>query len=567
MHVHKRRLARWLLALGTIVVAVAAAELVLRVLGLPSQAQSFRFLGSELVGDEFVADDELFWRLAPDGAYEVNALGLRGWLPQGAKRPRDLRIACVGDSCTFGAAVRYEETWGVLLERSVQAALPGRRVESILAGNPGYSTHQNRLLYERHVLPLAPDVTVLYVGGWNDYVAAVGSSDRERTEHRESRWRSLRVVQLLSRAEAGDRDEVMEAFSRGEAPLGRRVPLPEYEANVRAMIASARQAGSVVLMVSAPLTQASLLRHPIARDYRAATIAIAREAAVPIFDAPARFQELHERAPPEWRSLPHGEWPCLGDWVHPTVAGHQLIADGLFDLLRQESPSLFTDSGRAPDTTATIVSLEPRQLEVFDAAILRVRGHGFVRQGGIDRIWLGDAWLRDFTIIDDATIDVRVTRALRPGDHFLELLTAGGRARSPTTLQVIAPPLQASIERSGERITIEMTCIGQPGWRGTLWLSHALRQEPAPTNYGPFALLAELDGRPPGFPMTPFYFNRLQLISRQGRFDADGIWKERIEHALPANLEAICMQAWLVNPAIHGDAVLSQAVRLAIPPR
>jgi hypothetical protein len=134
-------------------------------------------------------------------------------------------------------------------------------------------------------------------------------------------------------------------------------------------------------------------------------------------------------------------------------------------------------------------------------------------------------------------------------------------------LRVIAPPLRATIQRSGDRVAIEVTCTGRPGWRGTLWLSHALRAEPAPTSFGPFALVAEPDGRPPGFPNTPFYFDRLQLITRQGSFDADGIWKERIEHDLPASLEAVCMQAWLANPTIRGDAVLTQAVRLAIPPR
>lgn len=562
---HRRVAMRWLLAACATVVTLAAAELALRVLGLPAQIESFRFLGAELGGDEFVADDELFWRLAPGVDYEVNALGMRGWLPQGAKGSHDLRIACVGDSCTFGVAVRYEETWGVLLERALRAANPGRRVESILAANPGYSTHQNRLLYERHVLPLAPDVTVLYVGGWNDYVAAVGPNDPERTARRESHWYASRIVQLLSRPDAGDRDEVMAAFHRDEAPFGRRVPLPHYEDNVRAMIAAARSVGGVVLMVLPPLTQASLQRHPSALAYRAATTALARAANVPIFDAPARFQEAHEGAPPEWRARPQGEWPCLGDWVHPTVMGHRVIAEGLVELLRQHWPALLDGGTGAP--TPTIDTVTPGELTLFATSRLRIRGRGFAGSSGVDRIWLGDAWLRQFEVLDDTTIDIPLTRALRPGDHALELLSAAGTVRAPTPVRVIAPELQATIERTGERIAIAITCAGRPGWPGTLWLSPALRAETAATRYGPFALVAEPDGRPPGFPTTPFYFDRLRLIARPGQFGVDGLWKERIEHDLPANLDAVCLQAMLVNPSLHGDAVLTQAVRLVIPPR
>lgn len=561
---HRRVATRLLLATCATVVTLAAAELALRVLGLPAQIESFRFLGAELGSDEFIADDELFWRLAPGVNYEVNALGLRGWLPRGAKGAHDLRIACVGDSCTFGVAVRYEETWGVLLERALRAVNPGRRVESILAANPGYSTHQNRLLYERHVLPLAPDVTVLYVGGWNDYVAAVGPNDRERTARRESRWHASRIVQLLSRSDAGDRDEVMAAFNRDEAPFGRRVPLADYETNVRAMIAAARDIGSVVLMVLPPLTQASLQRHPSALDYRAATTAIARATNVPIFDAPARFQEAHAAAPPDWRARPQGEWPCLGDWVHPTVMGHRVIAEGLVELLREHWPALFDGGSGAP--APIIDTVTPGELTWFAAPSLRIRGRGLA-SGGIDRVWLGDAWLREFDVLDDTTIDVPLTRALRAGDHVLELLTPAGTVRAPTPVRVIAPELRATIARTGDRIAIEVTCAGRPDWPGTLWLSPALRPEPADTRYGPFALVAEPDGRPPGFPLTPFYFDRPHLISRQGRCGADGIWRERIEHDTGANLEAVCLQAMLVNPAVHGDAVLTQAVRLVIPPR
>ena len=563
------------LALVAAVGAAGAGEAGLRALGLPREEAAVPFLGPELASEAFVPDEELFWKLKAGPGSEANELGLRGWMPRGPKGPRDLRIACVGDSCTFGVGVRYEESWGVLLERALQEALPGRRVESVLAGNPGYSSHQNRLLFERHVAPLAPDVTVLYVGGWNDYVAAVGRSDRERSARRRDRWRSLRLVRLFAREDAGDRDAVMEAFRRDEAPHGRRVPLPDFDENVRAMIAAARGAGGIVLIVLPPLTEASLRTHPIAHEYRAATRTIARDAGVPLLDAPARFRELHAFAPPELRELPKGEWPCLSDWVHPNEVGHRVIAEGLFELLRRDHAVLFVDGATAPgagidagggaDARPAIEAVEPAELPLFEAAGLVIRGSGFARPGAFDRLWLGEAWLRDFTVVDDGRIEARVERALRPGDHLVELITPAGLVRSAAPIRVRAPPLRATIGRADDQVVIEASCAARPDWLVTLWFSTALRPEPAATRFGRFELAADPDGRPPGLPAAPFFFHRLKLFAHRSFCGADGAWRERIELDVPDDVEAICMQAWIVAPDRQGDAVLTEAVRLVVP--
>ncbi|HEU4420120.1 MAG TPA: hypothetical protein VFT55_14390, partial [Planctomycetota bacterium] len=104
-------------------IGLVAVEALLWLLGLP--ADEAPFLGIEFESGTFTADPERFWRLDARGTtYAVNEVGLRGWWPATGKRAAEHLIVCVGDSCTFGAGVRYEDTFGMRLERLVQAALP-----------------------------------------------------------------------------------------------------------------------------------------------------------------------------------------------------------------------------------------------------------------------------------------------------------------------------------------------------------------------------------------------------------------------------------------------------------
>ena len=64
--------------------------------------------------------------------YFVNAHGLRGPWPAVERRPNELRIVCIGDSCSFGSGVRLDQAYGHRLEYRLQEALPGRIVSTTL---------------------------------------------------------------------------------------------------------------------------------------------------------------------------------------------------------------------------------------------------------------------------------------------------------------------------------------------------------------------------------------------------------------------------------------------------
>lgn len=95
--------------------------------------------------------------------YAINAYGFRGPAPAMPKPPGVVRIACLGDSFTFGEGVRYEDTWpSVLAKRLNEEGLAGAdRVDAINAGVQGYGLLDCLLWYGIRIEKFDPDIIVL----------------------------------------------------------------------------------------------------------------------------------------------------------------------------------------------------------------------------------------------------------------------------------------------------------------------------------------------------------------------------------------------------------------------
>jgi lysophospholipase L1-like esterase len=512
---------RILLLVGGLVGALALAEVAVRALGLPRKP-AFQFLGPVLDRDDvFVEDPLLFWRLHPRTPHFVaNELGLRGWLPRGEKRSSNLRIACVGDSCTFGFGVRYEESWGVVLEQLLQTRFPHTRVESILAGLPCYSTLQNRVQYEREIAPLRPDLTVLYCGSWNDFTPAVELTDAQRLARNESRARNplwgSRLVQLAARVLGEEAPKTAEAERAlvERAPHGLRVAKDEYADNLRALIAAARAIGSAVIVVLAPHPAKTERQRPIALEYRDLTRAVAIAAGTPVLDAPALLRD----AQPPPADAPYGVW--FDDWVHPSIAGHRAIAEGLAALYRPE--------GGVHGTIEHLAAIEPPEIELFAGEALTIRAAQPLA-GMLERVWLGGTWLREWTA-DDGGARIALGDLCETGELTLRAITTRGVGSG--TVRVQPPRIRVTTERSATGVRVRAEGRGPPGWFVGVWLSGLQREQPAPTQWGPFQLEDFGDG--------PFALERLTLPRLAGKVGADGRW--RIESVLSseqlANLPA-----------------------------
>jgi lysophospholipase L1-like esterase len=125
-------------------------------------------------------DDQLYFvnrpgarfRYAKEGEYAVdivyNAWGYRGPIPGPSPAPDTTRILLIGDSQTEGLQVRYEETYGAVLGRALEGALPGRRFEVVNLGVSAYGTHQEVLTLRRYGARVRPCWVVLGLYPGND---------------------------------------------------------------------------------------------------------------------------------------------------------------------------------------------------------------------------------------------------------------------------------------------------------------------------------------------------------------------------------------------------------------
>lgn len=350
------------LVLGAVatLVALAVTEVLLRVLDLP-RARS-EFVAMDFSSGAYEFDAQRLWRLARDpSGGSANDEGLRGWLPSGPKTDAEWRIACVGDSCTFGTGVEHSQTYGVQLASLLERAHGERRVHSALLALPGYSTFQDRVLLEQLAARVDPDVVVLYCGAWNDYSPALRLTDAQWAEEftSQSRWRLPRVAAALLREDVHETARVQrDAFERGEQPAVRRVPLVAFRANVRDMLTRARAIGADALVVLPPLPAYTRTRYPIAESYRAALRELASEHGVEVLDAQEVFDSFRSRLPDGFRQHLRADRFLFVDWAHPSVAGHALLARAMLARLAQRAG---VEVEPAPDV-APIVSDVSREM-------------------------------------------------------------------------------------------------------------------------------------------------------------------------------------------------------------
>ncbi len=115
----------------------------------------------------FVPDADLGWRHRPgfrgwlyDYWVEINAKGLRGPELAYERGPNEFRILLLGDSIAFGFGLRYEETFGHLMERDLAERVAGRKPVVILGAVTGYSPWQQLILLRREGLRYQPDLVL-----------------------------------------------------------------------------------------------------------------------------------------------------------------------------------------------------------------------------------------------------------------------------------------------------------------------------------------------------------------------------------------------------------------------
>lgn len=165
---------------GVLLVAVLFLELAGRLINLAERRQ-FREIAEKSL---FRPDPLLGYALKP--SFRIDYGGTTpvetdrfGWRDREYRREKGagvFRVVCIGDSRVFGLGLRAEETYPKQLERLLRERYPGRTIEVINAGVPGYTSREGVVLV-REILPaFAPDLVI----------ASFGHNDRWKSADRQS---------------------------------------------------------------------------------------------------------------------------------------------------------------------------------------------------------------------------------------------------------------------------------------------------------------------------------------------------------------------------------------------
>ena len=189
------------------------------------------------------------------GEIRINSDGFVG--PElGRAGATGLRVVALGDSCTFGEG-DGQHTYPAMLGRLLDEQRPGGfEVEVVNAGLSGIGSEQALRRLRNNVLPLSPDVVVVFIG-WNDLMKYGPRAQSEQAwDGRLARsvdglWlvRGLRKLYgyYLRPALADPVTEPRESAG----PLDSLVPT-YFERNLAAIVKDARGSGASVVLATLP---------------------------------------------------------------------------------------------------------------------------------------------------------------------------------------------------------------------------------------------------------------------------------------------------------------------------
>jgi len=331
-------------SVAALLIAIAGAELAVRLLGVPERVYpDYRVVTAQLDGaileHNFLQPHPTrLWQNTP-GKGEVDARGYRRTL-QPEPTGDALRVLFLGDSVTYG----HDAAWDESLP-SAAARLAGGRVVSVNAGVVGYSSFQG--LQTLRVDRPHRDADVVVVSFYQNDEDEGCLHDVQLYEHNRrllrtdsllagSRLHNLWALRRLSREEARS---LMQPHCDDGQLL--RVPPEDFTANLVAIHAEVERAGAQTLFVAQPANPVTLLRQPHYGAYREAFERAVAQTGAPSLDLP----ELSLAADPaEVGHLFLDRHKC-----HLTPAGYEHLATRILESLEAMTGRALLDTpGGAP---------------------------------------------------------------------------------------------------------------------------------------------------------------------------------------------------------------------------
>lgn len=289
---------------------------------------------SHLLSSGFKYDPDLFWvwRRLPDPHTPLTSDGFRRWGEVEIKKGKGvIRCFTLGDSATFGAGVRLEDTYSHKLESLLNSnAKEGIVFEVMNTGISGYRTLQMLRLIKKKLLKFDPDLLIVY--------AMEGDSPRDDILKPPplSRLKWLHPVRsvlfnskfyyLLRKGFESLKEKIKTIGSK--KPYGEGV---DWEDNIDLIVSLAKFYGIEVLLVEYPFLVMKVPRIDcLSNSFR------------------ERFSDISgvmiaDTCDALWNSG-YSPFELMIDGNHQTPLGHTIIAEEIFRTIKEEKPEWFITS-------------------------------------------------------------------------------------------------------------------------------------------------------------------------------------------------------------------------------
>lgn len=252
--------------LASIFLCLAAAELALFIFDFDPHPKGLDFIVNRALDypEAFIKDKELFWRLRPGRviesefflgkSYRINHQGFRG--EDFRLEKTGVRIAILGNSCSFGWRVDDSETFADRLQNRLRSQPDWHDAEVYNFSVPGYTSFQGKRNYLSNVRPYKPDI-LLVTFAWNDqWLSANDRPDKEQKMPPQvvldvynivGRFRSYRAFKSLLFSFVPRQDTLVYKNQLT------RVSLTDFKANLGEIIRMAGEDGAQVILLTSPI--------------------------------------------------------------------------------------------------------------------------------------------------------------------------------------------------------------------------------------------------------------------------------------------------------------------------
>ncbi len=318
----------------------------------------------QVVVDGVAYDQGRMYRLVPGSAIGGRFAILEGGFTGPARRipagAAGLRVACLGDSTTFGIGAGPGDAYPRRLSDALGRAFGGQRTEVVNAGCPGYSSAQSLRLFADSVAPLLPSILVAYLGSNNEFTRASPRTDEEVLE-----GLARPFARLLSHSHLLRWLLVRLGPGRPRVPtpdFRERVPLERFEAHLASLAGQARAGGTSPLFIVPAFNPERRAAVPLAETYAASVRAVAGREGIPLLDPADEFRSLEP-------------YPLYAEPIHLGRTGHRILTARLYDLLvtdeRLASPFERAGLGALRAFEALAARSEGRALSEAEVAAVR----------------------------------------------------------------------------------------------------------------------------------------------------------------------------------------------------